>query len=157
MKTTEHGPPKPDRHETPPTDVGSDFLHFMMTGFPLRKKSLNPVTLMSEIYTCQGSSATLKYKGLAILPRAECIDYVNADGKKGADMMVQKGYACLHLQATSKMVTSPFLHGFSSFEGQHGENSSDIPGLKAMPTNMTRVHHCLGTGCYLLQEASMPS
>lgn len=37
--------------------------------------------------------ATLKYKELAILPRAEaeCIDYVNTDGKKDADTMLQKG------------------------------------------------------------------
>lgn len=27
----------------------------------------------------------LKYEGLAILPRAECIDYVNAEGKKDAE------------------------------------------------------------------------
>ncbi|XP_053807311.1 translation initiation factor IF-2-like isoform X3 [Vidua chalybeata] len=35
-----------------------------------------------------GSSDTLKYEGLAILPRAECIDYVNAEGKK--DVTLQK-------------------------------------------------------------------
>lgn len=28
---------------------------------------------------------TLKYEGLAILPRAEYIDYVNAEGKKDAE------------------------------------------------------------------------
>lgn len=28
---------------------------------------------------------TLKYEGLAILPRAECIDYVNVEGKKDAE------------------------------------------------------------------------
>ena len=30
-------------------------------------------------------------EGLAILPRSECIDYVNAVGKKDADMTLQKG------------------------------------------------------------------
>lgn len=34
--------------------------------------------------------ATLKYKRLCILPRAECIDYVNADGKNDADVALQK-------------------------------------------------------------------
>ena len=33
---------------------------------------------------------TLKYEGLAILPRAECIDYVNAEGKKDVDVTLQK-------------------------------------------------------------------
>lgn len=35
--------------------------------------------------------ATRRCEGLAILPRAEYIDYVNADGKKDADMTLQKG------------------------------------------------------------------
>jgi len=35
--------------------------------------------------------AALKYEGLAILPRTECIEYVNADRKKDADMTLQKG------------------------------------------------------------------
>lgn len=44
--------------------------------------------------------ATLKYEGLAILPRAECIDYVNADGKKDADMTLQKG--CVREEPNSR-------------------------------------------------------
>lgn len=35
--------------------------------------------------------ATLRCEGLAILPKTECIDYVNADGKKDADMTLHKG------------------------------------------------------------------
>lgn len=35
--------------------------------------------------------ATLRCEGLAILPRTECIDYVNADGKKDTDMTLHKG------------------------------------------------------------------
>lgn len=35
--------------------------------------------------------ATLRCEGLAILPRTECIDYVNAYGKKDTDMTLHKG------------------------------------------------------------------
>jgi len=39
--------------------------------------------------------------------------------------------ACLPLQTTSQRGTNLFLRGPSSFEGQHGENFSDILGLQA--------------------------
>lgn len=44
--------------------------------------------------------ATLKYRGLAVLPRAECIDYVNTDRKKDADMTLQK--ECIKEESDSK-------------------------------------------------------